>query len=404
MSHYPSGYLPPDEDPGDVALFATTDYHHQPQRFGIKQADRRAHTYVIGKTGTGKSTLLETLIRQDMAAGRGLALLDPHGDLVERVLAAVPPSRRPDLIYFDATDAEHPFAFNPLENVSRSKRPLAASGMLSVFKAIWADSWGPRLEHILRNALLALMDQPEASLADMTRLLEDREFRRGVAERVRSPVVRDFWIVEYEGYPERLRAEAIAPLQNKVGAFIANPVLHGILTQRKSAFRLRRVMDEGKILLVNLAKGKLGEDTAALLGSLLVSRMHLAALSRADVPEEKRRDFHLYLDEFHGFTTASLAGMLSELRKYRLSLILAHQYMAQLDPEIRDAVVGNVGTMISFRIGAADAEQLAPEFRPEFSAADLVNLPNYHIYLKLMIDGAVSRPFSAYTLDPATLN
>lgn len=396
--------MPDHAGQNDITFFATTDYHHQTKRFGIKQTDRRAHAYLIGKTGTGKSTLLEMLIRQDVAAGRGLALLDPHGDLVARVLACVPPERQSDLIYFDASDASHPLAFNPLESIAPSKRPLAASGMLSVFKNIWADSWGPRLEHILRNALLALLDQPQATLADVAKLLDDRAFRKNAAAYVQNSVVQDFWLKEYEGYPHRLRAEAIAPLQNKVGAFLANPILQGILTQQRSAFRLRQVMDEGKIFLVNLAKGKLGEDVSALLGSLLVSRMHLAALSRADVPEADRRDFYLYLDEFHTFTTLSLAEMLSELRKYRLSLILAHQYLTQLDPKIRDAVLGNVGTMIAFRIGATDAGLLSPEFHPEFTASDLVSLPNYRIYLKLMIDGAISRPFSARTLDPIDTN
>lgn len=358
--------------------------------------------YILGKTGTGKSTLLETLIRQDLAKGHGLALLDPHGDLVERVLASLPEERRADLIYFDATDAKRPLGFNPLECVAAQYRPLAASGLLSVFQHIWADSWGPRLEHILRNALLALLEQPRASLADIPRLLDDNTFRKQVAAKITNEQVRDFWLKEYAGYPARFRAEAIAPLQNKVGAFLANPLIGQIVTQEKSAFRLRKVMDEGKVLLVNLAKGKIGSDTSTLLGALLVSRLGLAALSRADQPEERRRDFYLYLDEFHNFTTLSLVGMLSELRKYRLNLILAHQYLAQLDERLLAAILGNVGTIISFRIGPSDTEIIAQEFAPEFSATDLVSLPNYHIYLKLMIDGRVSSPFSAATLSPTS--
>lgn len=356
--------------------------------------------YILGKTGTGKSTLLETFIRQDIARGHGLALLDPHGDLVETVLAEVPEERRDDLIYFDATDSKHPLGFNPLDPVAPHYRPLATSGLLSVFQHIWADSWGPRLEHILRNTLLALLEQPSATLADIPRLLDDSSFRKQAATRISNEQVRNFWLKEYASYPARFRAEAIAPLQNKVGAFLANPLINRIVTQEKSAFRFRTVMDEGKILLVNLAKGKIGADTSTLLGALLVSRLGLAALSRADTPEAARRDFYLYLDEFHNFTTLALAGMLSELRKYRLNLILAHQYLAQLDERLLAAILGNIGTIISFRIGPSDAETITQEFAPEFSTTDLLNLPNYHIYLKLMIDGRVSTPFSAITLPP----
>jgi hypothetical protein len=392
---------PPDESQSDVSVFAEADFRESRVRFGIKQADRLAHTYVVGKTGTGKTTLIETLIRGDLKAGRGLALLDPHGDLLARVLQHVPEGRRGDVIHFDVPDLSRPLGFNPLEGLSAARRPLAAAGMLEVFRKIWSESWGPRLEHILRHALLALLDQPSATLADVPRLIEDARFRRQVMKNVTSEQVRGFWLGEYARYPERFRVEAVAPVLNKVGAFLADPVLSGILTQARSAFKLRTVMDAGKILLVNLAKGRVGEGASSLLGSLLVSRMGLAALSRADLPEEERRDFHLYLDEFQTFTTLSLASMLSETRKYRLSLTLAHQYLAQLSDEVKEAVLGNVGTMICFRLGAADAEALAPEFAPEFAPADLTNLPNYHVALKLMIDGQVSRPFSARTLAPA---
>jgi hypothetical protein len=383
-----------------LTFIAKTNFRNQQVRFGIKHADRRAHMYLIGKTGTGKSTLLEALIRQDLNAGKGLALLDPHGDLVERVLAKIPKHRQEDLIYFNVPDAAQPLGFNPLASVARPKRPLAASGLLEVFKKIWIDSWGPRLEHILRNALLALLDQPDTTLADMLRLLEDSVFRRNVAARVENPRVRDFWLKEFEQYPARFRIEVIAPIQNKVGAFLSNPLINRILTQPKNAFYLRRVMDERKILLVNLAKGKIGEDTATLLGALLIARIGLAALSRADIPEEDRQDFYLYIDEFQNFTTLSLATMLSELRKYRVNIVFAHQYLSQLELQIRDAVLGNVGTIISFRIGAIDAEILEKEFYPKFSIQDLISLPNYHIYLKLMINGMVSDPFSAVTLPP----
>ncbi|MBI4032558.1 type IV secretion system DNA-binding domain-containing protein [Candidatus Berkelbacteria bacterium] len=386
-----------------VVILGRTNFRNSHRLVGIAQPDRRHHTYVIGKTGTGKSTLLETMIRQDIVAGQGLVLFDPHGDLVERVLASVPEARKPDLIYFNVPDTARPLGFNPLERVAPTKRAIAAAGMLEVFKKIWSESWGPRLEHILRNGLLALMDQPEATLADLLRLLDDADFRKRAAERVANAQVRRFWLHEFEGYPSRFRAEAIAPVQNKVGAFLANPILHAILTQPRSSFDPRRLMDSGRILLVNLAKGKIGEDAAALMGALLVSGIGLAALSRSDVPEVERRDFFVYLDEFQSFTTLSLATMLSELRKYRVSLVLAHQYLSQLDEPIRDAVLGNVGTMVCFRVGAEDAEFLEREFSPEFSARDLVDLPNYNIYLRLMVAGVVSRPFSGETIRRAHL-
>lgn len=382
------------------AVFARTNFRTDNKPFGIRPFDRRFHLYLIGKTGTGKSTLLQTLMRHDLEAGNGFTLLDPHGDLAAQIKAVIPGERLEDVIDFDVPDSSQPFGFNPLANIPESKRPLAASGMLSVFRHLWHDSWGPRLEHLLRNSLLTLLEQPHASLSDLLRLLTDKSYRRECLKNVSNPQIKEFWLSEYEKYPERLRAEAIAPLQNKVGAFVTSPLLNKILTRPNRALNLRRIMDEGKILLVNLAKGKIGEDTALLLGSLLISRMGLAALSRADTPEAERRDHFLYLDEFHSFTTLSLASMLSELRKYRLNLILAHQYLAQLQPEIRDAVLGNAGTIISFRIGAADAELLAPEFAPEITQTDLTNLPNHHIYLKLMIDGQVSKPFSAVTLKP----
>lgn len=388
------------KEENNTALLATTDFRNNRVPFGIKETDRRAHLYLIGKTGTGKSTLLETLMRHDIEAGNGFALLDPHGDLVKKIRSLVPPARQSDLIDFNVPEEHQPFGFNPLAGVRPDRRALAASGMLSVFKHLWNDSWGPRLEHLLRNSLLTLLEQRNATLADILRLFDDKDYRRKCAANLSNQQVKKFWLSEYEKYPERLRGEAIAPVQNKVGAFVTNPLLNRILTRPEKPLNLRSIMDSGKILLVNLAKGKIGEDTALLLGSLLISRMGLAALSRTDTPEEERRDYYLYLDEFHSFTTLSLAQMLSELRKYRLNLILAHQYLAQLEIPIKDAILGNAGTMIAFRIGATDAELLAPEFAPEITATDLTNLPNYHIYLKMMIDGAVSKPFSAVTITP----
>lgn len=383
-----------------VTFFARSNFRDYRRIFGIRQADRRAHMYLIGKTGTGKSTLVETMALQDARAGRGLALLDPHGDLSERIVAGLPKERMADLVYFNVPDVAHPLGFNPLEPVPPIKRPLAASGILEAFKKIWSDSWGPRMEHILRNALLALLDQPESAMTDVLRLLSDRDFRRSAMTRVANSQVREFWLREYESYPARFRIEAIAPIQNKVGAFLANPLLHTILTQPRSSFDLRRLMDEQKILLVNLCKGRIGEDPGGLLGALVVARIGLAALSRTDMPERERKDFFVYLDEFQNFTTLSLANMLSELRKYRVNLILAHQYLSQLDLQVRDAILGNAGNIIVFRLGLSDAEILESEFKPEVTAEDLISQPNYHIYLKLMIDGVVSRPFSAETMYP----
>lgn len=353
--------------------------------------------YIIGQTGTGKTTMLEALIQQDVVKGNGLAVLDPHGDFLEHLIPQVPESRQKDFIYFNVPDPYCPFGFNPLRSVPPRYRPLAASGIIEAFKKIWSTTWGPRLEHILRNALLTLLDQPEATLADIIRLFNDDMYRRQAVSRVSNLQVHRFWINEFEKYSPHYKAEAVSPIRNKVGAFLADPVVHNAIAGDKQYLDLRKIMDEGKILFVNLAKGKIGGDNSALLGALLVSQIGMAALSRADIPEKDRRDFYLYLDEFQNFTTLSMATMLSELRKYHLSLIIAHQYLSQLDPEVRDAVLGNVGTLISFRIGLKDAELISREFYPKFSESDLMNLHNFHVYLKLMVDGKVSKPFSAET-------
>lgn len=384
----------------DIAIFAKTNFRNEQIPFGIKRADRRAHMYLLGKTGTGKSTLLEALMVDDMKKGFGFALVDPHGDLVKKIKAQIPQDRIGDVIDFDVPNPFQPYGFNPLTNVPEAKRPLAASGLIQVFKHLWADTWGPRLEYILRNCLISLFDYPEATMSDILKLLSDRYFREKVVAFVSNTQVKEFWHKEYDHYPERFRVEAISPIQNKVGAFVSHTLLQKILTRPERPLNLRRIMDEGKILLVNLAKGSIGEDTSNLLGSLLISRFDLAALSRADRLETERPDFTLYLDEFHNFTTQSLMFMLSELRKYRLGLVLAHQYLSQLTPNIRDAILGNVGTIVVFRLGAADAEELAMEFAPEYRITDFTNLPNYHVYLKMMIDGKISRPFSAITVLP----
>lgn len=388
--------LTPDEN--QVTELARVDYRNDRRVFGIRRADRRSHMYIVGKTGTGKSTLLANMIRQDIENGEGMAVIDPHGDLVSQALKCVPQSRQGDVIYLNVPDSDLKFSFNPLYNVAPHERALVTSDLLEVFKKIWQEFWGPRLEHILRNALLALLDQPSASLMDVLRLLNDREYRREVTLRLPNKAVREFWLREYEEYPARFRVEAIAPIQNKIGAFMSNPVLCKILTGSGDSLDLRRIIDDRKILLVNLSKGKIGEDTAALLGAFLVAHLGRTALRRADTLETKRRDFYLYLDEFQTFATPSLVNMLSELRKYRLNLILAHQFISQLDLPVREAVLGNTGTNIVFRVGPTDAMILDKTFQPEFGIVDLLNLPNHHIYLKLMIEGVITKPFSAVTL------
>jgi len=378
----------------DITYFARTNHRNTGVPFGIKRIDRRNHMYLIGKTGTGKSTLLKTLILQDITNGEGLALFDPHGDLAEEVVSLVPPERGEDLIYLDVPDQSFEWYFNPFAGVPADQRALAAAGMVEVFKKLWPDDWGPRLEHLLRNVVYTLLEAGDATLADIPRLLSEKDYRRAIVRRVTNEAVRSFWEEEFAGYSPAFRAVVTAPLLNKVGAFLIDPHFRSILSGRESSFDLREVMDQGKLLVVNLAKGKLGEVPAALLGSLLVSHLSLAGLGRADLSQEKRRDFYLYLDEFHTFSTLTLATMLSELRKYRLNLILAHQYLGQLETEVRDAVFGNAGTFIAFRVGALDAPAVARELSPRFEADDLISLPNFSVYLRLMIDGEPSRAFS----------
>lgn len=391
--------------PDDIVLFAETNYRNIRRKFGIRGKDRRQHMYLVGKTGVGKSTMFENMIFQDIQAGRGVAIVDPHGELTEKVLDFVPANRINDTIYFNPADAENPFAFNVLERVGSEHRHLVASGLVGVFKKIWADSWGPRLEYVLRNAILALLEYPGSTLLGIMRILVDKEFRKKVVDRLTDPVVKSFWIDEYPRYPEKLRAEAIAPIQNKVGQFLSTSLIRNIVGQIKSKIDIRQIMDEGKIFVMNLSKGRIGEDASALLGAMMITKIQMAAMSRIDVPEDKRWDFYLYVDEFQNFATDSFADILSEARKYRLNLIIAHQYIGQLVSEnsrVKEAVFGNVGTMIVFRVGAEDAEFLAKEFQPHFDETDLVDLDSHNIYVKLMIDGITSEPFSAITLPPLT--
>lgn len=383
----------------EITYFGETTWRAQYKRFGIRLADRRSHMYIIGKTGTGKSTLLKTMIMQDITHGHGLALLDPHGNLSHSILQTIPKNRQDDVIDFDVPDKWQSLSFNPFAGVPQENRALATSNLLAVFHKIWDAFWGPRLEHVLRNSILTLLCQPQANLGDILRLLVDQSFRTNAASRVPYEQVRKFWKHEFEAFPSRMRSEVISPIQNKVGAFLTNPILEHILTQDESMIDLRDVMDSGKILIINLSKGRLGEDTSYLLGALFVSMINSSAMGRADMPETARKDFFLYMDEFQGFTTPALVEMLSELRKYRVGLVLVNQFLSQIERKIRDAIFGNVGTLISFRVGAVDAPLLEKEFYPVFEKLDLLNLQNYHICLRMMIDNEMSIPFSATTIN-----
>jgi len=384
----------------EINFFAETNFRNLKRKFGIKVDDRRRHVYVIGKTGMGKTNLLETMAIQDIQSGKGIAYIDPHGETAEKLLDFVPSSRINDVIYFNPGDIDFPIAFNVMEKVEAQYRHLVSSGLMGVFKKIWPDVWSARMEYILNNTILALLEYPGSTLLGINRMLSDTEFRQKIIEKVTDPVVRSFWVTEYARYSQRYETEATAAIQNKVGQFISNPLIRNIIGQVKSSIDMRDVMDNKKIIIVNLSKGRIGEDNSTLLGALIITKIQLAVMSRIDIPEEKRQDFYLFVDEFQNFATESFASILSEARKFRLSLTLAHQYIAQMEDEVREAVFGNVGTMISFRIGAEDAEYMEKEFSPEFMAQDFVNLGKYNIYLKLMIDGLAGRPFSSKTLPP----
>ena len=388
----------------DVTVLGETNFRNRPRQFGIKTDDRRRHVYVIGKTGVGKSTLLMNMLAQDIQHGRGVAIVDPHGDLAEALLDFIPNERLNDVVYFDPSDANFPIAFNVLETVGPSdprfdqEKNLVSSGLVGVFKKIWADSWGPRLEYILRNTILSLLDIPGNTLLGIPRMLVDKQFRKKVVDKISDPVVKAFWVDEFANYNEKFRSEAISPIQNKVGQFLSSSIIRNVVGQPKSTIDIADIMNNRKILLMNLAKGKIGEDNSSLIGAMMITKIQLAAMDRARLPEKDRVDFYLYVDEFQNFATESFAAILSEARKYRLNLTLAHQYIAQMVEEVRDAVFGNLGTLVSFRVGAFDAEFLEPEFAPAFTQTDVVNLDNYNAYIKLMIDGVTSKPFSMRTL------
>ncbi len=384
----------------DHTPIGLTNWRNKNQTFYIKDADRLGHIYVLGKTGVGKSTLLLNMAISDIQKGKGLCIIDPHGDIAETILHYIPQERLEDVIYFNPKDIEYPIAFNPLKGVHPNYHHLVASGLISTFKKIWADSWGPRLEYILRFTLLTLLEYPHATLLDIQPLLTDMFFRNRVLSYVTNQHTLSFWKNEYDKYSPSLRSEAITPILNKTGVFLTSIPLRNIVGQKTRGFRMNQVMDERKILIANLSKGEIGEDASCLLGSILVTSIQLAALYRSILPEHERIPFYLYVDEMHSFVSLSFVDVLAEARKYKLSLFLTHQYIEQVHEKIRAAIFGNIGTLISFRIGATDAEHLAKEFHPVFNEDDLITLPRYSMYLKLMIDGATSAPFSAATLPP----
>jgi len=396
------------EPANDITFFGQTDFRQGAQKFGIKRKDRRQHMYIIGKTGVGKTALLKNMALQDIARGEGLAIIDPHGEFAEEVLDHIPIERADDVVYFNPADLDFPISFNILEVPDVRYKHLVASGLIGVFTKIWANVWSARMEYILTNCILALLDTPGTTLLGILRILTDRDYRQTIVNNLQDPVVKAFWVNEYEEWRDQYRNEAIAPIQNKVGQFLNVSLVRNIVGQEKSSIDLAKIMDSRKILLVNVSKGRVGEDNSSLLGAMLITKIQLAAMERVRISEEQRQDFFLYVDEFQNFATESFAAILSEARKYRLNLILAHQYIGQLVSEhitkVRDAVFGNVGTIVSFRVGAEDAEFLEKEFTPEFTIQDIVNMPNYHIYLRLMIDGVTSRPFSAGTLPPIALS
>ncbi len=393
----PPQNLPTEEN---LTFLGKTNFRGNPRVFGIREDDRRRHVYIVGKTGMGKSTLLENMVFSDIQSGKGLAVIDPHGDLAEAILDFVPKSRTNDVIIFNPSDTDYPVAFNMLECKNPEHKNLIASGVVGVFKKIFAESWGPRLEHILRNTVLALVEAPNTTMLGIMRMLVDEDYRKQVLGSVTDPMVLSFWHDEFGKWRPQQVTEAISPIQNKVGQFLSSPLIRNILGQPKSTIDLRFAMDKGKIIVVNLSKGKIGEDNSALLGSMLITKFQLDVMSRADTAEKNRRDFYLYVDEFQNFATDSFATILSEARKYRLNLCVANQYLAQMSDEVREAVFGNVGTMMTFQVGFDDAETLSKQFAEEILPADIGSLPKYQIYLRLMIDGLTSQTFSAGTLPP----
>lgn len=393
--------LQTDEEKDTVNLFGRTEFRNEEQIFGIKKEDRRRHMYVIGKSGTGKSTLLANMIINDLKHNEGIGVIDPHGDLVETVLDYIPKRRINDVIVLDPADTQAVPKLNLFEGGSLVHRELIASGIVSIFQKMYGHTWGPRLEYILRNSLLTLLHH-DAQLSDVLRILTDKKFRDDIANSTDDQMLRNFWLYEFNRMTEKQRTEAISPIMNKVGQFVTSPLIRNVVNSKKSSFDIEKVMNEGKILLVNVSQGKLGEDNAALLGAMIITKIQLAAMNRVYMEEDQRRDFFLYIDEFQNFATTSFIKILSEARKYRLSLTLANQYIDQIPEEVRTAIFGNAGNLVSFILGASDADHLQKEFGQKYSAEDLVSLSRYQIISRLLIDGHISQPFPANTLSLAS--
>ena len=391
------------DDDKRVTYFAATHTRGKREMFGIRAEDRGKHVYVIGKTGMGKSTMLENMAIQDIQNGEGICFIDPHGSTAEKLLDFVPHDRIKDVVYFAPFDTDHPVGFNVMEDVGYDKRHLVVSGLMGALKRIWVDAWSARMEYILQNTLLALLEYPESTLLDVNRMLSNKTFRNVVVEKITDPIVKSFWTEEFANFTDSYTREATPAIQNKIGQFTANPLIRNIVGQGRSSFDLRKIMDEKKIFIVNLSKGRMGETNASLLGSMLVVKIYLAAMSRADEPAAVMARLprcYFYVDEFQSMMNEAFADILSESRKYKLALTLANQYIEQMEEEVRDAVFGNVGTLIVFRVGPFDAEVLETVFDPTFTPEDLVGLGIGQIYLTLMIDGVGSRPFSAETIPP----
>jgi hypothetical protein len=384
----------------DLTVLGLTDYRGEKITFGIKKEDKFRHMYIVGKTGTGKSVFLSNMIISDMKAGNGLCLLDPHGELVDAVLEHIPTNRINDVILFDVADSDFPIGFNLLQAETEDGKNLIASGVVTTFKRLFGTSRGPRLEYILRNVVLSLVDYPNATLMHILRILTDKNFREEVIANIKDNVVMKFRVNEFAKWNDKQREEAVGPITNKVGQFLSSKLVRNIFGQPRTKLNMRKAMDEGKIILVNLSKGRIGEDNANMIGSLLVTKIQIDAMSRADIPAHMRRDFYMYIDEFQNFASESFVTILSEARKYKLSLIVANQYTSQLIPEIRDAIFGNVGTTISFTVGKDDADIIAGQFKSMVEVNDLISLPKYTTYTRLMVDGISSDPFSMKTLPP----
>ena len=383
----------------DLSLFGTTTFRQGHVKFGIKREDRKRHLYIIGKSGSGKSFLLNLLTLSDVFQNQGFAVVDPHGDYAQDIMKFIPESRLKDVVYFNPADKDFPVAFNPMEVHDENRRNNVASEIVGVLKKMFADSWGPRLEHILRFTLLALLETPDTTLLGITRMLSDKKYRNEIIANITDPVVKAFWVNEFASWNDKFASEAVAPVLNKVGAFTANPLVRNLIGQPKSSFNIREIMDEGKILIVNLSLGKINEDNAGILGALMITKIQLEAMTRADIGSiEDRKPFYLYVDEFQNFATESFATILSEARKYGLYLTMANQYVAQMPEEVSNAVFGNVGSMITFRVGALDAQGLSEYFQPVFEPLDLVNLDKQNVYVSMSIEGETSMPFSAKTL------